>query len=336
MGFYMKVATIFLKYDYGLESRGLSLEYTGFFQALKQITPEVYPFWFDSYLNNKEELQQKVISFVDTINPDIVFFVLMNDEFTVSTLDYLKNKYITINWFGDDTWRFENFTARYAPHFTYSITTDKASVYKYENMCCSCILSQWASFDYVQNFDLESNSYIYDVSFIGGKNEYRFWVIKKLKQWGINVECFGNGWNNGRVSYAEMGQIFAKSKINLNISNSTSNDVRYIFSSINSFIEYCKSSKRSEQMKARNFEIPCFGGFQLTNYVFSLEDYFKIGEEVAIYSSLEDLFLQVKYFLNHDSERKEFLIKGYNRAVANHTYFNRLRYILSIVVEGSL
>jgi spore maturation protein CgeB len=86
----MKIVPVFLRYDYGIQSRGDSLEYNGFFQALKQITDKVYPFWFDEYLSKKDELQKRVIEFIDEVKPDIVFFILMKDEFTFETLDYLK------------------------------------------------------------------------------------------------------------------------------------------------------------------------------------------------------------------------------------------------------
>jgi|GEM_PF-5614889 len=50
----MKIVPVLLRYDYGIKSRGDSLEYKGFYNALKQITNEVYPFWFDEYLNKIE------------------------------------------------------------------------------------------------------------------------------------------------------------------------------------------------------------------------------------------------------------------------------------------
>jgi len=322
----VKIVPVFLRYDYGIKSRGDSLEYNGFYPALKQITDEVYPFWYDEYLDRKEELQKRVIKFVDDVSPDIVFFILMRDEFSFETFDYLKSKYITINWFCDDQWRFENFTKYYAPHFTYAITTDKFASSKYRKIGYkNVILSQWASFGCSENIDFEAIKYKYDVSFVGGISGYRKWLINRLKRRGVKVECFGAGWENGHVSFEEMAEIFKTTKINLNISNSASYDIRYIFSSVRSMHEFVKSKKRVEQIKARNFEIPAFGGFQLTNYVPSLEDYFEIGREVAIYTSIEDLMLQINYYLDNEEERGIIMINGYKRAMKEGTYLNRLR-----------
>jgi len=319
---------VFLRYDYGIKSRGDSLEYKGFYKALKQLSNEIYPFWYDDYLMKKEELQKRVIKFVDDIRPDIVFFILMKDEFSFETLDYLKNKYTTINWFCDDQWRFENFTKYYAPHFTYAITTDKFALNKYKKIGYeNVIIGQWASYGCGKNINFESIKYKYNVSFVGGISGYRKWLINKLEKAGIKVECFGAGWRNGRVTFDEMSEIFKTSRINLNISNSVNYDVRYIFSSLRSIKEFLRSKKRIEQIKARNFEIPAFGGFQLTNYVPFLEDYFEIGKEVAIYTSIEDLVLQINYCLDNEEERKKIMIEGYRRAINEHTYVSRLKHI---------
>ncbi|MBA7511063.1 Spore protein YkvP [subsurface metagenome] len=326
----MKIVPVFLRYDYGIKSRGDSLEYKGFYSALKQITSEVYPFWYDEYKtkNKKEELQKRVVKFIDDINPDIVFFILMKDEFSFETFDYLKSKYITINWFCDDQWRFENFTRYYAPHFTYSVTTDKFALSKYRKIGYkNVIFSQWASFGFAENIDFEAIKYKYDVSFVGGRKGYRQWIIKELLKRGIKVEYFGAGWKNGRVSFEEMAEIFKTSKINLNISDSVYYDVRYIFSSVMSLREFVKSKKRIELLvTSRNFEISAFGGFQLTNYVPFFEDYFEIGREVAAYSSMENLALQIDYYLSNEEKRREIMINGYNRAInSEYTYLNRFK-----------
>jgi spore maturation protein CgeB len=250
----------------------------------------------------------------------------MKDEFSFETFDYLKSKYITLNWFCDDQWRFEDFTKYYAPHFTYAITTDKFALNKYRKIGYeNVILSQWASFGFTEDIDFEAIKYKYNVSFVGGISGYRKWLINKLEKAGMKVECFGAGWGNGRINFNEMVDIFKNSKINLNISNSMSHDIRYIFSSLRSIKEFLKSKKRIEQIKARNFEIPAFGGFQLTNYVPCLEDYFDIGREAAVFISFNDLILQINYYLNNEEERKKIMINGYKRAISEYTYLSRLK-----------
>ena len=331
----MKIVTVFLRYGYGKKELGDSLEYIGFYMALKKITDEVYPFWFDDYLDRKEQLQKDLIGFVDEIKPEIVFFTLYTDQFEFSTLDYLKKKYATINWFWDDEWRFDSFTRYYAPHFSYCITKDKYILEKYDTIGYkNVILIPPASFGYIPNIDFEKIQYKYDVSFVGGINRYRKWLIKELKKKGIYVDCFGQGWSRGQISFEEVGYVYMTSKINLNLSNSVSYDIRYVFSSLGNLREFCKSPKRVEQLKARNFEIPAFGGFQLSQYALSLEDYFSIGKEIAIFTSIDDLIVQIRYYLNHEEERKKIMIAGYNKVTEyGPTYMERFKEIFSRIIQ---
>ncbi|MCM8788191.1 MAG: glycosyltransferase [Candidatus Omnitrophica bacterium] len=315
----MRIVPVFLHYDYGKKSRGETLEYQkgGWYAAMIKLGHDVYPFWWDDYQSDKDVLQRKLIEYVDEIKPDIVFFILIRDEFTFETLDYLKNKYTTVNWFWDDQWRFDSFTKYYAPHFTYCITTDKFALSKYEKLGYhNVILGRPASYDCYREIDFEKIEYKWPVSFVGGKSSYREWVIKQLRKNNIPVQCFGHGWPEGPLSYTEMAEVFKTSKINLNISNSISYDIRYIFFSCRSFKEFLKSSKRVDQIKQRNFEIPAFGGFQLTNYVPSLEDYFYIGREIAIYTCIDDLLLQIRYYLENEDARRMNMIGGYRRVFA--------------------
>jgi spore maturation protein CgeB len=324
----LKIVPVLLKYAYGKKILGESLENKAIYPALLKVSDDVHPFWYDDFLNDKKTLQEKLIEFVNNIKPDIVFFILMRDEFTFSTFEYLKKNYITINWFCDDQWRFESYSKYYAPHFSHVITTDKFAVDKYLRIGYrNVILSQWASFGYIDKLDFNSIEYEYDISFVGAKSGYRKWLCDYLIRSGRNVVCFGAGWDKGVVSYDEMQEIFKKSKINLNIPNSVSYDIRYLFSSFRSAFEFLRSCKRVEQIKARNFEIPAFGGFQLTNYVPSIEDFFTIGEEIAIYSSPDDLLQQIVYYLENENERKKIMINGYNKMMQAPTYTERFKEI---------
>jgi len=153
-------------------------------------------------------------------------------------------------------------------------------------------------------------------------------LIKRLAHSGINVECFGAGWPNGRVSFERMEQIFRKSRINLNISNSINHDIRFVLSSARSLASYFRSAKRAEQVKARNFEIPLAGGFQLSNYVLGLERHLTIGKEIAIYITPEDCAQLIAYYLENNDSRMDMLLRGHERAKNEHTYLHRLNAIL--------
>lgn len=345
----MKVATIFLRYDYGIEGRGESLEKKVFSPAINENADEVVEFWLEDngYPNDMEGLQERVLKFCDKENPDIVFFILMKDEIKVDTIKKLSEKYITINWFCDDQWRFETFTKDVAPYLTYSITMDKYSIKKFKNLGCNVIHSQWAAIDYETSIEFEKINYKYDISFIGGKNETREWIIYELKKAGYRIDCFGSGWENGRISYENMKEIFLTSKINLNLSNSIPIDIRfykYLFFNIfkydgnlkryfkkikfniRTMISSRKNGKNIEQMKARNFEICGFGGFQLSQYALELEDYYDIGKDIGIFTTIDELVLQIDYYLFNKEKRQE-MCKNAHEKTKEYVYKEKIRKI---------
>lgn len=338
----MKIIFVASKYDYGNKERGYSFERENFYPALDKYCDELIEFDFISITQQTgmKEMNYKLKELVIQENPDIIFFVLTNNEFERETLEFIKNHVdgVSINWFCDDQWRFDTFSQYYSPFFNYIITTDKLAVNKYKNIGVeNVILSQWAcSLEKEINFD--TITYSEDVTFIGQKNEYREWFVKYLKQKGINVACYGYGWQNGKISFNQMQDIFLKSKINLNISNSFNYDIRYVLSSPKPLYKYLKNKikhnlKDVEQIKARHFEIAGAGGFQLTNYVPFLEDYFHIGQNIQIYSDLNDIIDKIKYYLDNEKERMYISRNGYKLISEKHNYFNRVEKILEFVMQ---
>jgi spore maturation protein CgeB len=330
--FMTKILLVDLLHDYGSPERGLNfIGQKGFKNSLERLG-KLNTFYYDTYFSKKEdpELQKSLLKFATEWQPDIIFFIICGEHFSLSTLDLLKKNHITINWFGDDTWRFNTFTTKYAPHFSFSITTDKFSLPLYNKLPnTKVLLSQWGAVELnltTQENKIENQ---FSVSFVGGHNYYRSWFIQKLKEYGIIVSTFGNGWSNGPVSGERMQEIFMFSKINLNLGNSISYDLRYLLSSPMHLAHTLRGKKHASQIKARNFEIPYFSGFQLTDYVPELEDYFRIGQEIACFSTVEECAKQINYYLQNEEKRKMIATQGHQRTLIEHTYFHRLQKIFT-------
>ena len=330
----MKVLLVELEYNYGVIEKGPNQIFKlGFLSAFKKIVSDVHLFYYDKYLNDLKTLQNQLLQESDKVQPDLIFFCIFGDHFEVSTLINLKNKFTTMNWFGDDQWRFNSFTKNYAKYFTYCVTTDHFSVSKYQEMGIdNVILSQWAAFDDFHDFKHEhenEHAYKYDVSFIGAYHPHRKWIIDKLRKIGLDAICYGPGWENGACTVEEMKKIFSSSKINLNLANSTSFDLRYLMTSYRNIINTYRSPKSDSQIKARHFEISYYGGFQLSYYVPFLETYFEIGNEITCYSNVEEIIKLVEYFLINQDQRESIRKRGMNRARREHLYYHRIDSIFS-------
>ena len=345
----------FLKYDYGIPERGDSLEKKYFWPAISQKSPGSEVHWLEDigYGDKKKDLlQNNIIEISKNKNHSFAFFVLMNNEVSFDTLGQLKkNNYQLINWFSDDHWRFEDWSVKLAQYLDYALTVDKFSSWKYERFSnCKPIVTQWGTFEeHNVDPDLIGKEFTYDISFVGGKNPVREWFISHLSEFGGHqIECFGAGWENGRISNEQMSEVFLKSKINLNLSNSVPTDIRFmrflitrLFKSLlmlnfSNFRMYkislknflLRKEKSHEQMKARNFEIPAVGGLQLSHYTLELEDYFKIGEEILIYSNVDELVKQVDFILNNNFVANKIRKSGFERS-KNQSFCSRIERILN-------
>ncbi|MBC8017836.1 MAG: hypothetical protein H7X83_04855, partial [Verrucomicrobia bacterium] len=101
------VVAVLLQWDYAQQSRGESLEKACFYPALSESVERVEVLWYDSLLNDREALQQALQELVKRVQPDLVFFVPLAEEFSPVFLQELSRQTPTYSWFGDDQWRFD-------------------------------------------------------------------------------------------------------------------------------------------------------------------------------------------------------------------------------------
>jgi spore maturation protein CgeB len=302
-----------MRYDYGRMEQGTSFEYNNFYRTLIRFVPEVVEFDFMTVLqqHGKAAMNKQLLEIVAREEPDLVFFVLFTDEIERTTIERLTRRCVTFNWFCDDHWRFNAYSKYYAPHFAFVSTTDRESLPKYENIgYTNVFLTQWACnhYDYVR---LQKAVRTIDISFVGQPHGSRRRVIGSMRRAGLNVQAYGRGWPNGRVSQHQMIRLFNASKVNLNLANSSWN-ARTFF-------------RRPEQIKGRNFEIPGCGGFILTTYIPDLEQYYEIGSEVECFRNQRELIEKARYYQRNDDAREEIARRGYERTIREHTYEKRCR-----------
>ncbi|MBP3198526.1 MAG: glycosyltransferase, partial [Butyrivibrio sp.] len=88
----------------------------------------------------------------------------------------------------------------------------------------------------------------------------------------------------------ELPKVYYLSKINLNLTMHT------ILSGI----------------PLRVFDIMGVGGFVLSNYQPEIEELFKIDEEIVVFHSFEEMEDKVRYYLEHERQRLQICINGYN------------------------
>jgi spore maturation protein CgeB len=93
-------------------------------------------------------------------------------------------------------------------------------------------------------------------------------------------------------------------------------------------MEFIISKKRKEDIKARFFEVTGVGAFLVSYPVKYLDQYFTPGKEIILYNSVTELVSLIKYYLNHPKKITMLAERAHKRALKEHTYQQRFRYIL--------
>ena len=173
-----RIIYIGFQYEYGIKNDGDGLNKKAWHDTFKALGYEVEAVYFEDYEHS--ELQHAVIKKTKTYRPDLVFFALQSNQIEFKTLQTLKdNGFFTVNFYGDDSWRFDIWSSKYANYFSACLTTEKFKVDKYKEIGQKNIIqTQWASLEPINN--TIKPVYKYDVSFIGGISHYRKWFIQRL------------------------------------------------------------------------------------------------------------------------------------------------------------
>jgi spore maturation protein CgeB len=257
----------------------------------------------------KQEMNRRLLETVKKGSFDALFCVMRVNELDFETLIKIRDEYdtVTIAWGCDDHWRFDSYTRFYAPCFNWWVTTAKSALPKFEAIGYKNVIkSQWAcSPTTYYPLPLPKDK---DVTFVGQPHSNRPQIIQYLLSLGIKIEVYGYGWYppdplRTRISHEQMIEIFSRSKINLNLSNS--------------------STMRGQQIKGRNFEVPCCKGFLLTDPAEDLESYFEPDKEIVIFNSIPEMVEKIRYYLKHEDEREKIAEAGYKRVMEEHTWRHR-------------
>lgn len=107
----------------------------------------------------------------------------------------------------------------------------------------------------------------------------------------------------------EVPLIFHDSKININITSKT--------------IE--------SGIPQRVFDILACGGFCITNYQPEIAEHFIDGQELVLYTSMEDLADKVRYYLKYEEERKQIAKNGKEALIQRFLLKNRFKEMIESV-----
>ncbi len=84
----------------------------------------------------------------------------------------------------------------------------------------------------------------------------------------------------------------------------------------------------------RVLEMMACQGFVLVNYQEDLAKEFEDGKELVMYRSLEEMVEKIRYYLEHEDERRKIARAGYEKVLREYNYAAKLRKILEQKPSG--
>lgn len=316
----MRILCVFGRHAYGNPARGEGYEHANFLPALSALGHEVELLdSTDRSLHGSfAELNRAFLDKVAAWRPDVVLSVLKLYEVWAETLAMVRGRCgaALVNWGTDDSWKYAQFSRYLAPCVDLYATTSHAALRSARrDRLQNVVLTQWAACDTALAEPLPASACRYPVSFVGAAYGNRRRWIEALAARGIEVHCFGHGWAGGAVDTAAVRTIARESIVSLNFGDSGLH-----FRGLQPY--------RSRQIKARVFEVPGAGGLLMTQPADHLADYYRIGEEVEVFTSPDDLAAKIRRYLDDPARRNGVARAGHARTRSEHVYSRRLEPLL--------
>ncbi len=315
----MRILLAVPRYDYGKPQNGDSYEYQSWFGPLASLRHDVElfdmfgPRWaFDS-----EATGRALLAKVKGWAPDLVLMLLLERDVPMDTVDSIRRICPVANWFADDTWRFWGFSRHVAKHFSWVVTTSHRAKRGYDQMGdVRALFSPWG-YDPEVYYPVDAEP-VADVGFVGQRYGRRGEIIDRLRADGFSVATRGSGWPEGRIESSALAEQFASARINLSFMQSSAGPFQRLGIRVRGSWRADRLINRvippPLQMKARPFELAGSGVFQLTEVVPELLDFFEPGREIGTFDSEKALGEAIRYYLDHDDERRSIAKAGLERA----------------------
>jgi glycosyltransferase involved in cell wall biosynthesis len=274
---------------------------------------------------------------LNTVNQlDAKFFLTVKGiNIQSETLKKLASRGVkTINYYPDFRFSYTGVDQATFRHYSTFITTKSFQVQTLKEMLGEGkvrFLHHGYSSDvhYPPEKELLDETQVPDVLYIGTYTSHKEILFAQVKRAcpEIRFVIYGNGWNpdkcdevlktsivNRPIFGANFAQLANASKINLAIHMGVADDTGW-----------------QDLVSTRSFELPACGGFMLHIDNSEIRQLFEVGEEIDVFSSVDDLCEKIRFYLKNESLRKKMAHKAYKRCVPTYSYDQRAREIAAFI-----
>lgn len=283
---------------------------------------------------NSFQLQNELLNTQNTFNPDYIFMHTQSGNVVKDdTLIQLSKNSKIINWSGD-------VRSPLPSHYLHTGSKIFLTLYTNMNDVQTSIQKEvradflQVGFDKIHFNPLGEKGNYPEILFLGSNygdmfplSSFRRQMVERLKnEFGSRFGLYGGGWDKNDNNFTlpllpHMNQI-------------QNNYIKYADGNISSYAEEGKAYRSckiainlshfaySRYSSDRMFRILGSGAFCLTHRFPDIEKDFKIGEEVVVFDSLEDLCNKIRYYLSNEKEREIIAMRGCALARNKYTWDN--------------
>lgn len=165
-----------------------------------------------------------------------------------------------------------------------------------------------------------------DVGFIGSYEQARAEDMLFLAENGIVVRVWGNGWEGFGSTHPNL---IVERRALVNSDDNPLYSKGICATRIN--LAFLRKANRDLHTD-RSIEIPACGGFMLAEYSSEHARLFEEGKEAAFFRSRDDLLEKIRYFCDHEDERKTIAAAGRRRCLDDgYSHEARVAFMLDSV-----
>ena len=294
-----------------------------------KVTTDRLDYLQNSFLN---VVSQAILAKVETFEPDLVL-AMAQAPLNPQALKRLKRDGVaTAMWFVEDHDLF-TYWKSFAPLYDVFAVIQKGQFIEdlaaigQENGLYLPLAAQPDFHRPVELGPVERRKFGSEVSFMGAGYPNRRRAFHELVN--FDFKLWGTEWEGdhvlepflqlkgARVTPEECVKIFNATAINLNLHSSIQADELVTF---------------GDFVNPRTFELAACGAFQLVDKRTLMEEAFA-EDELATFSSIEELIEKIEYFSSRPEERQAFADRARTRALKDHTYAQRMRTLLEFTAE---
>jgi len=290
--------------------------YNSYTQGIRNNYPDaVVVDYFNLYFENaKSKFEASIVETIEQNGIDLIFinFVSADYTFDIDFLHQLSKKCFLMMNFYDSELFFEPVDRYYAQCADLVILPTSTKFLENYSLLGIKAISTLSLFD-SKMYEKRERVKDVDVSFVGDlSKKSRKEFIEYLQQNGIDIQVYGKGSENGSLTFDEMIELFNRSKINLNFSDTTTErsfnkNLNTDYSIVPNIMEY------TTQLKGRTIEVSLCGSFVLSQDAMGIEELFS-SDAIATFQTKEELLEKVKHYLQEETLREEMADRAHKRA----------------------